>query len=218
MRTAAFLHRIFSSSLVVLSQFWDKLIASTSSPKSIAVIDSGNCLLKKLNFFFEKTKKWFSGADLDKENKQLSAMSKDMRIVKFAHFSVKEYLVSDKIRSGLAKSFAIKEKSAHLLIAEQSLAYIFYYVKAKQGGCRGNPSDLAQFPLLAYSYFNFWDHTRAVPVPERRSVVSTIYQLMNSNDTFLILRNLRHPAQRSYEGPFCWADGSTDITMPRTMM
>jgi hypothetical protein len=102
--------------------------------------------------------------------------------------------------------------------AEQSLAYIFYYVKAKQGGCRGNPSDLAQFPLLAYSYFNFWDHTRAVPVPERRSVVSTIYQLMNSKDTFLILRNLRHPAQRSYEGPFCWADGSTDITMPRTMM
>ncbi|KAF8536748.1 hypothetical protein BDD12DRAFT_807524 [Trichophaea hybrida] len=60
------------------------------------------------------------GADLVKEDWAPSVTVENMRTVKLAHFSVKEYLVSHRIRSGPAKTFAVEEKSA-----EQSLAYIF---------------------------------------------------------------------------------------------
>lgn len=43
--------------------------------------------------------------------------------VTFAHFSVKEYLVSQRIRYGAAASFSVVESEAHIHVAESCLAY-----------------------------------------------------------------------------------------------
>jgi ankyrin repeat domain-containing protein 50 len=44
-------------------------------------------------------------------------------LIRLAHFSIKEYLVSERIREGLAASFSIMEIDAHLYVAESCLAY-----------------------------------------------------------------------------------------------
>lgn len=46
--------------------------------------------------------------------------------VRIAHFSVQEYLMSDRIRQGPAEPFAFSETAAHVYIAQTWLAYHFY--------------------------------------------------------------------------------------------
>jgi hypothetical protein len=45
-------------------------------------------------------------------------------VVKLAHFSIKEYLISEHIKKGVASIFEINERASHLLIAQTCLAYI----------------------------------------------------------------------------------------------
>lgn len=52
--------------------------------------------------------------------------------VRIAHFSVQEYLMSDRIRQGPAKSFAFSEIEAHVRIAQTWLAYHFYISSTNQ--------------------------------------------------------------------------------------
>ncbi|KZP08569.1 hypothetical protein FIBSPDRAFT_660462, partial [Athelia psychrophila] len=45
-------------------------------------------------------------------------------IVKLAHFSVKEYLISDRIKTGIAAQFAMNERLSQLVIAQTCIAYL----------------------------------------------------------------------------------------------
>ena len=47
--------------------------------------------------------------------------------VRLAHYSVKEYLVSDRVRVGAAKKYSISEIAANTLIAETCLAYLLHF-------------------------------------------------------------------------------------------
>jgi hypothetical protein len=51
----------------------------------------------------------------------------DVSIVSIAHFSVKEYLNSTRIRLGPAQSFYISEADAHHRIGEDCILYLEYY-------------------------------------------------------------------------------------------
>lgn len=54
--------------------------------------------------------------------------SKNVTYIRLAHFSVKEYLMSDRIAAGRAKSFSFTEADAHLHISHMSLAYHFHCI------------------------------------------------------------------------------------------
>ncbi|UKZ83343.1 hypothetical protein TrVFT333_011151 [Trichoderma virens FT-333] len=49
-----------------------------------------------------------------------------IRTVRLAHYSIKEYLTSDRICKDLATTFSFTDVSAHLWIARSSLAYVLY--------------------------------------------------------------------------------------------
>ncbi|KAI9775606.1 MAG: hypothetical protein M1839_001007 [Geoglossum umbratile] len=49
--------------------------------------------------------------------------------LRLAHFSVKEYLISERIRAGPASDFSILEMPAHLSIAQACLAYLLQFDK-----------------------------------------------------------------------------------------
>ncbi|KAL9122142.1 MAG: hypothetical protein Q9187_001305 [Circinaria calcarea] len=71
----------------------------------------------------------------------------DRSEVRLAHYSVKEYLVSDRIRAATARKYSISNMAAHELIAETCLAYLLHF---------DNPeiisdNNLEEYPLLAYS-------------------------------------------------------------------
>jgi len=58
---------------------------------------------------------------------EAAALSSTKQKVQLAHFSVKEYLVSDRIRTGSAASYSIDETRSHIDIGEKSLSCLLMY-------------------------------------------------------------------------------------------
>ncbi len=75
--------------------------------------------------------------------------------LQLSHFSVKEYLVSPRIRDGLAAGFGLEEALAHESPAQCCLAYILSFERLMSN------SDLSAYPLARYSAQYWLFHTRA---------------------------------------------------------
>ncbi|KZP10823.1 hypothetical protein FIBSPDRAFT_872279 [Athelia psychrophila] len=69
------------------------------------------------------------------------------RAIKLAHFSVKEYLISEHILSGAAANFHTDEQLSHSIIAQTSLAYLLHLVKSASF----SKDTLLSFPLARYA-------------------------------------------------------------------
>lgn len=91
-----------------------------------------------------------SHAEVDDEddNKNCKPPSTGERIVQLAHFSVKEYLVSDRIRAGSAACFSIDETLSHAKIGQTSLFCLLLYDEASYTDSKGFLNDL---PLAKYA-------------------------------------------------------------------
>ena len=70
--------------------------------------------------------------------------------VSFSHFSVKEYLISDRIKSSEARDFALNEQAAHIQIAQACLRYHLYISKEKAQNEITDPI-LREFRLWDYA-------------------------------------------------------------------
>lgn len=73
--------------------------------------------------------------------------------VQLAHFSVKEYLVSTRIRYGPAKVYSIEEGYANASMSETCLAYLLHFDKSDS--LTSQP--LENFPLILYAA-SYWAH------------------------------------------------------------
>lgn len=88
-------------------------------------------------------------------------------MVRLAHFSVKEYLVSDRIRTGSAAFFSVNEEASNATIAATGLSCLQLYDEALFPSSK---EFLTEFPLARYSA-EFWhNHLSAVngtlhPIP-----------------------------------------------------
>lgn len=83
-----------------------------------------------------------------------SASKTKVTMVRLAHFSVKEYLVSDRIRIGPAAFFSIDEKVSNSVIGETCLSCLLLYNEASFS----NSKEFSQeFPLAKYSA-QFWNN------------------------------------------------------------
>lgn len=65
-------------------------------------------------------------SDID-DNGEVAAPSSTKQNVQLAHFSVKEYLVSNRIRASLAASYSIDETRSHIDIGQTSLSCLVMY-------------------------------------------------------------------------------------------
>lgn len=80
-------------------------------------------------------------------------------MVRLAHFSVKEYLVSDRIRTGSAAFFSVNEEASNATIAAKSLSCLHLYNEALFPSSKDFSTE---FPLARYSA-KFWhDHLSAI--------------------------------------------------------
>ena len=78
----------------------------------------------------------------------------DTREIKVAHYSVREYLLSDRIQEGPARVFAIDETDANRHIAEICLSYLLSF--DEHDSIYGNVRD--HFPLLEYAASYWFSH------------------------------------------------------------
>ncbi|KAF5585744.1 ankyrin repeat [Fusarium pseudoanthophilum] len=76
--------------------------------------------------------------------------------VRLAHFTVKEYLISERIKQSKAKQFYFTEANAHLHIAHCCLSYHLYQRVE-------NPGDDVELPLETYAVRNWELHLELAP-------------------------------------------------------
>ncbi|KAF7979993.1 hypothetical protein HWV62_40082 [Athelia sp. TMB] len=76
--------------------------------------------------------------------------------VKLAHMSVKEYLISERIRDGAVSFFGINETLAHSMITQTCLAYLIQLGSLPYI----NESTLKSFPLAPYAAKSWMAHMR----------------------------------------------------------
>jgi ankyrin repeat protein len=103
-----------------------------------------------------------------------------MGTVTLAHFSVKEYLSSDRIRKGPAQYFAISSHIAHHFIAECCLLYVLHY--ASTATKTGSRADLAAFPLITYASASWFTHINKLPVEQQKPLTPLALKLLLSAD------------------------------------
>ena len=90
--------------------------------------------------------------------------------LRLAHYSVKEFLVSERIRTGPASIFAMAADSANRSMSEICLAHLFC---SSQLNTTANDS-LGDLPLLRYSAEYWYSHAQNVPLQSDRVKIDSL--------------------------------------------
>lgn len=104
------------------------------------------------------------------------------KVIRFTHFSVQEYFVSQEIKSSKASKFGIINMIPDLFIAKSCLHYHCYYDKS--GLKTISTKDLETFPLLRYACQYWYIHAEKIP-SEIQKLTDSILRLFFS-DTALM--------------------------------
>jgi hypothetical protein len=88
--------------------------------------------------------------------------------IRLAHFSVKEYLLSDRIEKSSASGFKATSVEADYFISASCLLYILHYDGSDSKAT--SPDDLECFPLLQYACEFWYTHAKFIPVESRESI------------------------------------------------
>jgi hypothetical protein len=138
--------------------------------------------------------------DVNEFSKRL--IKKDTKI-RLAHFSVKEYLESMRIKGSVAQSFRLDPTREHRWIAQSCLVYLIHYSTSKQKA--SSKQDLIVFPLLNYAATMWYRHALLQGAERYRCEI----QLLESK-TYRIDWLQIHKPEESYKMPF--EDGYYDDT------
>lgn len=76
--------------------------------------------------------------------------------IRLAHFSVKEYLESERISKSSAKQFYLESATGHRALSQSCLTYMRYYSASPEKTLK--PRDLETFPLLKYAAQSWFYH------------------------------------------------------------
>lgn len=104
--------------------------------------------------------------------------------VRLAHFSVQEYLESERIHGSSAKQFHLDKTKEHDFLAQSCLTYLLHY--SSSGEKTSTETDLLAFPLLEYAARSWYHHSSF----QQSADVSRETRLLGSNairhDWFLV--------------------------------
>lgn len=112
--------------------------------------------------------------------------------VQLSHYSVREFLMSERIRKGAASYFAIHEPEAHLAIAQRCLTYILSFDQPViPGHLHSSSSSLTSsldeslamaYPLLKYAAVEWHSHVRFLPSEYQTRIKSMIFRLLDQEN------------------------------------
>ncbi|KAI9779165.1 MAG: hypothetical protein M1839_007700 [Geoglossum umbratile] len=105
-------------------------------------------------------------------------MGRELLIVRFAHFSVKEYIASDRLRETPLSTYYFSESMAHHYITEASLIYLFDF----SNGERVIRANFEEYVFLVYAT-RFWhEHWRKIPPSEEQDCLTRLLQRLFNTD------------------------------------
>ena len=110
------------------------------------------------------------------------------RIIGLAHYSVQEYLVSDRIRQGHAKQYSMPRTESHNAIAKSSLMYLLQFQQLL------STESLGSFALADYAAKCWHGHFEAGGEELEQSSLAVRLMSMESNTYLNWLRLVVHPS------------------------
>lgn len=142
-----------------------KWLTSSTGPLKLEELAEIFVLRPESDVAFDKTYRLFEPSDFIKYMSSLIVVKKivdefnsnnDITYIHLAHFTVKEYLMSDRIAAGPAKCFFFTDIEANLHIAHSSLAYCLHCISRPK-------SDHTHLHLERYAFVNWMWHLDIVP-------------------------------------------------------
>lgn len=114
--------------------------------------------------------------------------SQDDTMIRMAHFSVKEYLTSERNRAGSAAQFSVTSIDAHHFLTKSCLLYMKYYASAHRrcGKDLRGASDhefterFEEAPLLKYSCSFWMGHLKAISGTLEPSLINMVTDFLDS--------------------------------------
>ncbi|KAI9786673.1 MAG: hypothetical protein M1839_006224 [Geoglossum umbratile] len=118
-------------------------------------------------------------------------MPDEIKILQFSHFSVKEYLLSDRARSKLQPEFCISRPISQQNVTQMCLLYLLDF----NGGERANSFNHAEFPFLQYAAKYWTEHWSEVEKADQGSIESLFSRLFDPEEmsSFMNWLNLWDP-------------------------
>ena len=95
--------------------------------------------------------------------------------MQFAHFSVKEYILSDIARKSMPEIFYINETLCQKYLTTLCLVYLLDFNR----GDRVANIDHNEFPFLGYAALNWTTHLALVPEIDRADVLKLLIRLFD---------------------------------------
>jgi ankyrin repeat protein len=121
-------------------------------------------------------------------------IEKDTKI-RLAHFSVKEYLESTRIKGSVAQNFHLDPAREHWWITQSCLVYLMHYSTSEQRA--SSQQDLVVFPLLEYAAAMWYRHALLQQAEDHRYEI----QLLESKTHRAYWLKIHKP-DMSWERPF----------------
>jgi hypothetical protein len=124
---------------------------------------------------------------------RFGSVSPDVRILQFAHFSVKEYILSDRAQKTLPELLRIEEALSHSQITQACLIYLLDF----NNGKRASKVNHEEFPLLAYAALNWTTHLSSTE-EEPENMNALLVRLFDPEDDNSLMNylNLYDPDKR----------------------
>jgi ankyrin repeat protein len=115
----------------------------------------------------------------------------DIKTLQFAHFSVKEFILSDVARESLPETLHINEALSRSYLTEMCLIYLLDF----NGGKRASKIDHREFPFLGYAALHWTTHLTLVSNDDRERTSKLLLRLFDPGDTGSLVNylNLYNP-------------------------
>jgi ankyrin repeat protein len=135
--------------------------------------------------------------------------------VRLAHFSVKEYLISDRIKGTQAQYFAISDPITHSILAKCCLYYVLHYCNSRSK--TRTRKDMYSFPLLEYASKGWYFHIHFLPFEREIELTPDVLKLLLSESALSCWLDVHVPgspanSKHPFEGdevyvttPLCYA-------------
>lgn len=106
-------------------------------------------------------------------------------LVEFAHFSIKEYILSDRIPDGPAKVYFLEEDHSNIQIARSCLSYCSYWAEKLFTGDQGRNHQYSKPPLRSYSSRYWATHIESVPSNKwPDALMELLLPILETNSSF----------------------------------
>ena len=113
--------------------------------------------------------------------------------VRLAHFSVKEYLVSQRIRHGPATDYGLEEADSNESMAEECLVYLLHVITPDVWAAMS----LSEYPLAKYAAKYWIEHVQLVKSATSTALALVKKMFLSKDESFVNWIQIHNPDQSS---------------------